>query len=213
MLFACGCHAGRPQVPEGWSAIPESIDQRPAVGRHDRLQVIICYGRFFSNHSTVRLSGPGHEVLFWDPGGIYKADDPQYVRRGDLLLDRTPDLDEWWRYRSEGCREPFMKVFEWDLDPLESARLHEALHVGSRFSKDPDDFQTETSGGFCCIAVSEYLRRFAAPRIAVTSRYFWPHKLAQHLWSQAPDCVRVYEKGAPVRLYVRGKGSRRSDER
>ena len=94
-----------------------------------------------------------------------------------------------------------MKVFEWDLDPPEAGRLHEALRTGSKFSEDPDDFHTATAGGFCCIAVSEYLRRFGTPRIDVSSRYFWPHKLAQHLWSQSPDRVRVYERGEAVKVY------------
>ena len=207
LAFLSACHSGRPRIPDGWVAVPgPSIEAKQNRDDHARLQVIICYGRWLSNHSTVRLTSPDGHVLFWDPGGMYGRKDASIRRRADLLLSGAPDLGRWWHYREHGCGEPFMKVFEWSVSSDQAKSLRDALIAGSRPPAVPGAFQTATAGGFCCIAVSEFLQRFGGPSIVVPTRMFWPHNLADHLWSQSPDRVVVFEAGGAVVAYVHEDG-------
>jgi len=37
----------------------------------------------------------------------------------------------------------------------------------------------------------------------VEKRYFWPHNLAEHLWTQSPDRVVIFYNHSPDRVYIR----------
>jgi hypothetical protein len=126
-----------------------------------------------SHHSDLRLTCPQQPPLFWDPGGDYTEDDPNSVRRGDLMETRAPDLKQWWDYRRGARNEPFMKVFEWDLSPSEARHMHEKLRVGR---DAPEEFKTHTLGRFCNVAVFSFLQRYALPADSRAQA----HGLARH---------------------------------
>ena len=201
-----GCHIDGPEIPKGWVAAPAKrllMDSRR--DQDPRLQVIICYGWMMSHHSDLRLTCPQRAPLFWDPGGDFKENDPQYKRMNDLMHVHSPDVLEWWEYRSGQWREPFMKVFEWDLTRREAEQMHTILLQGC---VEPGEFRTETHGGFCNIAVSGYLQRFAGPRVDVPDAMIWPDSLARHLWTQQPDRVLVFEGKKKALAYERPRAAR-----
>lgn len=214
--MTAGCHhAGT--VPPGWQGkpliseslpgpsqtVPDTGPQGNGSGPPAILQVVICYGKTLSNHTALRLEAPGVQTLMWDPGGTYKQDDPAYERRYDVLTRNAPTIQQWWLYRRDRCREPVMEVFQWSIIPDQARRLHTILLT----RHDPDDpaqlFEPDAGGLECCKRVSEFLSRFADDRPAVSTRYFWPHKLGEHLWTQQPDRVIVYRKEGPNMVYTR----------
>ncbi len=215
-VLSAGCHhAGT--VPMGWRGDPITLTDDPASGNVDptsndlgngysptaTLQVIICYGAVLSNHTALRLETPGVQTLMWDPGGTYKQDDPTYARRYDVLTNNAPTINQWWHYRRDRCREPIMEVFQWSIQADQARRLHTILLT--RY--DPDDpaqkFEPDAGGLECCKRVCEFLSRFADGKPAVPTRYFWPHKLGEHLWTQQPDRVMVFRNKGQDRVYER----------
>lgn len=219
-LFVAGCHhAGA--VPPGWRSEPLAQQSEhnapPVTTTHDgqgngaattgTLQIIICYGKVFSNHTALRLTSRGQSTLMWDPGGTYKQDDPAYARSHDVLTANAPSLDEWWRYRRDGCREPTMEVYEWSIDAEQARRLHALL---TDFC-DPNDpaqlFEPDAGGLQCCTRVSELLMRFASGQPELSKRYFWPHKLGEHLWTQNPDRVLIFRAQGPDEVCRRNTDS------
>jgi hypothetical protein len=219
-LFVAGCHhAG--VVPPGWRSkhfsqtngrdASHNTTAKDGLGNGSpttgTLQVVICYGKLLSNHTALRLITPGESTLMWDPGGTYKQDDPAYARRHDVLTANAPSLDEWWRYRRDGCREPTMEVYEWSIDAEQARRLH-ALLIERRDPTDPTSvFEPDAGGLQCCTRVSELLMRFADSRPAVSKRYFWPHKLGEHLWTQNPDRVLIFRAQGRNETYRRNSDS------
>jgi hypothetical protein len=225
--LAAGCHhAGT--VPPGWlgGPIPMAVDDDAELpgstlagpghggdaqdsGNDARglLQVFICYGKVLSNHTALRLTAPGKETLMWDPGGSYRQYEPSYARRHDVLTKNSVTVDQWWRYRRDGCREPVMEVFQWSLDADQARRLHAVLID----HKDPDNptqtFEPDGGGLQCSKKVSEFLSRFADGRPGVDQKYFWPHELGEHLWTQQPDSVMVFRSDGESLIYRRKKAS------
>lgn len=214
VCFTAGCHhAG--VVPPGWIGTPvaTAIQNDPASpampdqgdGPFDEsagsLEVIICYGRVLSNHTALRLQVPGCPTLFWDPGGTYKQDDPTRKRIHDVLTQNAATVDEWWRYRRDNCREPVMAVFQWNLDAEQARRLH-AILLNRQDPHDPRaTFEPDAGGMQCCRRASEFLMRFADGTPAVSRRYFWPHQLGEHLWTQQPDRVTVFRAQGQSMVY------------
>jgi len=211
--LAAGCHHGG-LAPAGWTGEP--IDPQQITSNEDpsqaTLQVVICYGKVFSNHTALRLIAPGRQTLMWDPGGTYSQADPTRARRHDVLTQNAPTIDEWWRYRRDGCLEPVMEVFQWPLEAQQADRLHALL---TRY-QDPADpaqsFEPDAGGLQCCKKVSEYLMRFADGRPAVKEIMFWPHELGEHLWTQSPDRVIIFRRDGPAYVYRQGSASTASEQ-
>jgi hypothetical protein len=209
---AVACHhAGT--APPGWVGEPvtapdttDPTNQSQGNGGQSTgtLQVVICYGKLLSNHTALRLTTPDQTTLFWDPGGTYQHDDPAYARRHDVLTDNAPSIDEWWRYRRDGCREPIMEVYRWSIDTEQAKRIHRILTEYVDPTDPTQTFEPDAGGLQCCKRVSELLIRFADGRPAVTKRYFWPHELGEHLWGQQPDDVTVYRADGPTTAYRLG---------
>ncbi len=205
---AVGCHhAGT--TPAGWygqtitapdTNNPASHTQGNGIRATGTLQVIICYGKVLSNHTALRLTAPDQNPLLWDPGGTYRQDDPAYARRHDVLTNNAPSIDEWWRYRRDGCREPVMEVYQWSIDAEQARRLHAVLLNRADPADPSQTFEPDAGGLQCSTRVSEFLMRFADGRPGVTKKFFWPHKLGEHLWGQNPDSVTVYRADAPPPL-------------
>lgn len=206
--LAPGCHHGG-LAPNGWVGEPiephrDTAQEDPS---HATLQVFICYGKVLSNHSAIRLTAPGRQTLMWDPGGTYGQNDPTRARRHDVLTQNAPTVDQWWRYRRDGCREPIMEVFQWSLDTQQAHRLH-ALLTRYQDPADPaETFEPDAGGLQCCKKVSEYLMRFADGRPGVKEKLFWPHELGEHLWAQSPDHVWIFRRDGPSKVYRRDTGS------
>ncbi len=218
LTICAGCHhAGT--IPTGWRGDPISLidnqETQPNAPAHNglgngnasdspaQLQVFICYGKVLSNHTALRLSAPGKQTLMWDPGGTYQQHDPSRARRHDVLTTNAATVNEWWRYRRDGCLEPVMEVFQWSLDTDQAQRLHAILLE----RQDPDDptqsFEPDAGGLQCSNRVSEFLMRFTGDRPAVPRKIFWPHELGEHLWTQNPDSVMVFRSDGGSYLYRR----------
>jgi hypothetical protein len=224
VLLLCGllvgCHrAGT--VPPGWRGEPVAElfttphgygpaepaglgNGAPATGT---LQVFVCYGVVLSNHTAVRLEAPGLRPLMWDPGGMYKHDDPSRARVHDVLTQNAATVEEWWRYRRDDCIEPIVEMFEWSLKADQARRLH-AILLTHEDPRDPSQtFEPDAGGLQCSKRVSEFLSRFADGRPDVPDRYFWPHNLGEHLWTQSPDRVVVFRRDGDSLAYRRVGGS------
>ncbi len=213
IVLLAGCNAGGPVIPKGWISAPaDTVLMNTQRDDEPRLQVIICYGLMISHHSDLRVTCPGRRPVFWDPGGDFKENDPAYKRRHDLMYEHSPDVVEWWHYRSKQLDvlggEPFMKVFEWDLTRDDAERLHAELLNGR---DDAGEFKTQTMGGFCNVAVCDYLQRFAGQRVDMPGKMIWPNSLAEHLWTQRPNRVLVFEVKQPTVVYEQLQAVRRSE--
>lgn len=199
----CGCHYGVP-APDGWVGRPSPAGF--VVGDGDpidqaRLQVLIHYGYMYSNHSTLRLICPGQPVLFWDPGGTYGDEDPTMGRNCDLLLTNPPTVEQWWAYRNKGCNEPIMAVFEWGLPDELARRLHTTLLNGTDENHPQGTFHSDIAGWACCVAICDFLMRFASDRLAVPRTWMLPRNLGRHLWTQSPDRVHIFRADKPTMVY------------
>jgi hypothetical protein len=199
-----GCHHGG-QAPAGWVGKPIGADRDTADkdAGQATLQVFICYGKVFSNHSALRLTAPGKPTLMWDPGGTFLQYDLTKARRHDVITRNAPTVNEWWRYRRDGCLEPVMEVFQWSLDTPQARRLHAVLTDYQDPANPTETFEPDGGGLQCSKKVSEYLMRFAGDRPRVQTQWFWPHKLAERLWTQSPDHVWVFRRDGPAYVYRR----------
>lgn len=201
LLLSVGCRSGA-VVPDGWAAdgVERSTNDawRPAAQIHRdraaRLQVFIHYSRTHSTHTAVRVTTPDRPAIFWDPGGAYGLTKPDYGRSHDIILDAPPDLPTWWNYRQRWLNEPFLYVFEWDLEASQARAMREALLDGAANGRQAEVFQTRRTPGMCVFAVCDFLRTYGPPRISPKLRSsFLPNTLARQLWRQAPDRVLRYE--------------------
>lgn len=204
-----GCHTGQHVTPDGWQLVPDDgkLAERSAAGR---LQVFICYGPMLSTHAALRVELTDGGV-FWDPAGGFAVDSMEgnaakharWDRRNDVMWADTPSVLEYWHFREVGCNEPFMEMYEWDLDDAEAQQLHDAIRKGgSRITGEKNEFRTGTAGMFCCIAVCKYLQRFASHRMTVPEQWLMPHKLGAHLFSQKPSRVWLFVHGEPLQQCV-----------
>jgi len=197
-----GCHHGG-TAPANWTGTP--INPSQADEQEDpsqsTLQVFICYGKVFPNHTALRLRSPGQQTLMWDPGGTYHQADPTRARSHDVLTQNAPTVDEWWQYRRDGCLEPVMEVFQWSLDAPQAQRLHTLLTDHQDPAAPNETFEPDGGGLQCCKKVSEFLMRFADDKPAVPAKMFWPHKLAEHLWTQSPQSVLVFRSDGQGYVY------------
>lgn len=201
LLLSAGCRSGS-VVPDGWaidSAPSRDVDtwQPQAQAQRDRaprLQVFIHYSRTHSTHVAVRITTPDQPAVFWDPGGAYGLTKPAYGRQNDIILNAPPDLPTWWSYRQRWLREPFLYVFEWDLDPPQARAMRDALLDGAANGRSAEEFQTVRTPGLCVLAVCDFLRTYGPPHISPKlRRNFLPNTLALQLWRQDPDRVLRYE--------------------
>lgn len=155
--------------------------------------MFICYGAFLSNHAALRIEMRDGAV-FWDPAGGFGHANNAVVRKNDVPWSVTPSVYDYWQYREVGCAEPFMEMYEWDLDDDEAKKLHDMIrHSALSVRREEGEFNTGTAGLFCSIAVCDFLQRFQSHRMHVPTQWLMPHKLAEHSWSQKPSRVWVFE--------------------
>ena len=188
-----GCRSGA-EIPAGWTDTPRQVwVQAPARDLEPRLQVMLHWDKLRSTHVAVRVTTPDAPPVLWDPGGAYGLTKPEYGRVNDVVLTAPPDLPTWWAYRARWLREPFMLVFEWDVDEPQAERLRDVLLRGAAQGRDDPLFQTVRSPGFCNYAVCDYLRTYASPPIdGDLKSSLMPDRLAQRLWRQSPNRVLRY---------------------
>jgi hypothetical protein len=140
---------------------------------------------------------PGQPVLFWDPGGSYGTTLPEDVRSKDLIRINPPDLEMYlrhvWNFSSVE-----VEVFEWDLRPEQADELYAVLLNGTDKKHPAGRFTTTTMGGFCCVALSDFLRRFATKTMTVPRSFFFPYSLARVLYTQSPKRVLAFRRGKQV---------------
>jgi len=189
-------------VPKGWVEQVEMVAGDGPGNDRGLLQVIISYGYMYSNHTGLRLTCPGRVQLFWDPGGIYKEDDPSYGRRDDLILGKPPTIEQWWAYRTQSCHEPIMAVYEWDLSSQSAEALYGVLINGTDADHPAGYFHSDVASWYCCVAVSDFLMRFAKHELAVPRTWMLPLNLGKHLWTQSPDRVRIFRIEKQPKTYV-----------
>lgn len=209
-LTNLGCRGGA-VVPDGWATTPLDTSQawrsEAQVQRDEspRLQVMIHYNKSHSTHVALRITTHQHPAVFWDPGGAYGLNKPEYGRGNDIILDAPPDLPTWWTYRQRWIGEPLMLVFEWDLPQPHAAMMRDALLSGAKLGRDDPAFRTLRQPGWCNFAACEFLRTYGPPRIANDlSGGIFPDGLAKQLWQQTPSRVLRYEgpADAPPRVIL-----------
>lgn len=204
LLFSClilSCaHAPAPHRPTHWVNTPidlKSVADNPNL---PLLQVIIVYGPWWCHHSALRLVCPDRPVLFWDPGGSYGTFHQEDIRSKDLILIKPPDLETYlqftWIYSSVE-----VEVFEWDLTLEHAHEMYDILLHGTDKNHPAGRFTTPTMGGFCCVALSDFLHRFAGSTMTVPKSFFYPHDLARVLYTQSPKRVLVFRRGKQT-MYV-----------
>ncbi len=197
-LFLTGCHFGM-AIPEDWQRV-ESPPRAKAPGAEGKMQVILCFSNWLSNHSVMRLECPGRPTLFWDPGGFFAQRDANAERNHDVLRGDVPTPAEWWAFRRDMCSEGFHYVYEWDLTKASAQAKHDAL------LNLEDDFETDAGGGDCSRAVSAFLQRFATDQVWIPQHWGFPHELGWHLFAQPVDRLRVFRRHQDgEQVYVRNE--------
>ena len=193
VLMLVGCRAGS-RPPRGWEEVKAPVDIESATrDLEPRLQVVVHYDKVRSTHVMIRVTSMQQLPVVWDPGGAYGLTRPAYGRQSDVVLAQPPDLRTWWQYRARWLREPFMLVFEWDIDAGLADVLQEILRLGAAEGTDATVFRTVRRPGFCNYAACSFLRRFATPPMSPGLRStFMPDGLAQQLWHEKPDRVLRY---------------------
>ena len=201
ICFLVGCvHSPARYRPDGWDHTP--IDLKSVADAPDQplLQVIIVYGPWWCHHSALRLVCPDRPVLFWDPGGSYGIFHQEEIRSRDLILKDPPDLEAYlqfsWKYSSVE-----VEVFEWNLGLEHAYELYDVLSMGTNKNHPAGKFTTGTVGGFCCVALSDFLHRFASKIMIVPKSYFFPHDLARVLYTQSPKRILAFRRGKQL-IYV-----------
>ena len=194
VFVATGCRSGA-TAPRGWTATTDAAEiHDPARDREPRVQVFIHYDSLRSTHAAVRVVADDKPAVFWDPGGAYGLTKPSYGRVNDVILDAPPDLPTWWNYRKRWLREPFLLVFEWDLDPPQASAMRRALLDGAAYGRDARLFQTLRTPGFCGFAVCDFLADYGPEGFQRgLGRHFMPDTIAHRLWKKTPDRVLRYE--------------------
>src|SRR4030042_1357432 len=195
-LTAC-VHSPAAYRPNSWEKSPVDLKSVADNPNQSLLQVIIVYGPAWCNHSALRLVCKGRPILFWDPGGGYGVSDSEVVRQGDLIINKPPDLGTYLRYTWEYSTVE-VEVFEWDLTVEQAIELHEALLNGTDKNHPAGRFTTPTMGGFCSVALSDFLHRFAAKTMTVPKSFFSPHDLARVLYTQSPKRVLAFRRGTQI---------------
>jgi hypothetical protein len=203
LLLTClivGCvHAPAPYRPSSW---PNTLVDMKSVAdnpNHPLLQVILVYGPWWCHHSALRLVCPDRSVLFWDPGGSYSTPEQTEVRSMDVIRVNPPDLEAYLRFAWDYSSVE-VEVFEWDLTLDQAHELYDVLLNGTDKHHPAGKFSTTTMGGFCCIALSDFLHRFAGKTMNVPKSFFFPHDLARVLYTQSPRRVLAFRRGKQVRF-------------
>ena len=190
-------HAPAPYRPGSWVNTPIDMKSVADNPNHSLLQVIIVYGPWWCHHSALRLVCPDRPVLFWDPGGSYGIFHKEEIRSKDLILIDPPDLEAYlqfsWRFSSVE-----VEVFEWDLTTGQAKELYDVLLNGTDKNHPAGKFSTTTMGGLCCVALSDFLHRFAKKTMNVPKSFFFPHDLARVLYTQSPRRVLAFRRGKQV---------------
>ena len=201
ILFSCliiSCaHAPAPYRPVNWMSSSIDMQSIQDIPNQPLLQVIIVYGPAWCHHSALRLVCPDRPVLFWDPGGSYGINHQEDIRSKDLILKSPPDLESYlqftWIHSSVE-----VEVFEWDLTIEHAYEMHDVLLKGTDKNHPAGRFTTPTMAGFCCIALSDFLHRFATKTLKVPKPFFFPHDLAQVLYTQSPKRVLAFRHGKQI---------------
>lgn len=198
--------------PNEWVRLPAHEEGRAGRGGKATLQIIVTYGGMIASHTAVRLVTADDRVVFWDPAGDYGFPnlelDPRYgpheegaVRNWDLIESAPPDIPTYVRFRW-GLQDFGVEVFEWELPADHGRTLEAVLRQGTQWLHPVGRFSTLTFPPFCAWAVADFLRRFGAPAINLTDRYFFPHHLAAALYGQAPQRLYVYERDQSEKIYM-----------
>jgi len=201
ICFVAGCvHGPAPYRPTSWDHTRVDLKSVADNPNHPLLQVIIVYGSWWCHHSALRLVCPDRPVLFWDPGGSYGIFHQEDIRSKDLIRKDPPDLEAYlqftWNFSSVE-----VEVFEWGLELEYAHELYDVLYYGTNKNHPAGKFTTTTMGGLCCVALSDFLHRFATKIMTVPKSYFFPHDLARVLYTQSPKRVLAFRRGKQL-IYV-----------
>jgi hypothetical protein len=196
-LFVGCIHGPAAYRPTNWDYARVDLKAVADIPNQPLLQVIIVYGPWWGHHSALRLVCSDRPVLFWDPGGSYGAFHKEDIRSKDLIVKDPPGLEEYLQF-SWNYNNVEVEVFEWDLETEYAHELYDVLFNGTDRNHPAGRFKTATMGGFCCVALSDFLHRFATKIMTVPKSYFFPHNLARVLYTQSPKRVLAFRRGKQV---------------
>ncbi len=202
-LMVSGCVIGpTPSLTNTWEIPSSGIEIVSEHPHTPHLQVLIMYSGLASSHSALRLVGRENDVLLWDPAGDYARFDGrdffqsnaknQLPRRmQDLIIRDPPTLETYAEFRWS-LDDTRVEVFEWDISPIQAEQLRLILLEGTDELHPSGSFSSFTWPFMCTVAVSDFLQRFTKPIIHISDWYFFPDHLAETLYQQTPDRVRIF---------------------
>jgi len=198
MLFALsGCLPAQVSVPDHWQEQP--VDTMPpfdpaTLGPDESfVQLLVSYGGTTS-HNVLRV-GPvtnsdTPEGILWDPAGRFGVDHKPWPRRGDVLMP-SPSAARYWEFRlwlgnqNRGMSRE-MLVLEW-IVPRESVEpMYEVLSQAWEGDGKSETFDSEVMGGFCGIAMANFVQKYGSDALPVNRSYINGHNMAHDLWRKLP---------------------------
>ena len=208
-MAIAGCQPLRPDPPAGWVELQTgsgAATLQAAVaekGRPGRLQIIICYDQVLNTHAAVRLEMPDRSAVYWDPGGAFaQGDVTHYLRRRDVVANPTPSLQEIWQHRSNSLGNTEMAVFEWELPPQRVSELMQSLLDGAEGRNTPNAYDPNCHPADCAVTVCDFLQKRAAEVIQIPWKWRYPTEIGEHLWSQNPTRVLLYDRTRIIRTLI-----------
>ena len=147
----------------------------------------------------MRIYSPISGPLFWDPGGTYATHGFTESRRErDLIVEPIPTLGEYlaWRHHLPTRK---IEIFEFELSEARARELWQSLRSGSDTERPGARFETKSVGGFCSLAVSRFLARFAADVTPIEASLL-PHNMARQFYESGTEQVYVYSRNELFRF-------------
>lgn len=210
LSLPAGCSTLRPDPPGGWSELQPgsgAATLQAAMTRNaqpGKLQIIVCYDQVLNTHAAVRLEMPDRSAVYWDPGGAFaQGDVTHYLRKRDVIANPTPSLQEIWQHRSNSLGNKEMAVFEWDLPPSRVQELMQSLLDGSEGKNTPNAYDPNCRPADCAVTVCDFIQKRADDIVKLSWKWRYPHEIGEHLWSQNPARVLIYDRSRKIRTLIR----------
>lgn len=201
LVCASCAHKPLPNLPDNWHGKlvgPEALEDKPGVAS---MQLMIMYGSNICNHTASRYYCPGKGTLFWDPGGGYGREGFVKIDKiRNIVIGNVPTVNDylWWRTKIPTSAT---EIFIWEGNNEAICGLYDRIATASK-GVVIDGFESSTSGMFCGVATSEFLRDFAK-EIMQVDKWGLPHNLSKQLHTQKVDKIFIVDnKTGVIKQYL-----------